>query len=241
MIDQLLNSLKSPFTGEALFDHLDSIVFFIKCDRGKYQVVNKTFVSRCGRSSKDEIVGRVPSDVFGQLLGNSYEKQDSEIIATGQPILSKLELHVFPDRSTGWCLTHKIPLEGQKGKSIGLVGVSQDLQLPRKETEDFAQVSSAVGYAKTNLPEGQTVKHLAAMSGLSVYQFDRRIKLVFGLNAGQWLLKLRLDRAQKLLAQTEQPIASIALDVGYGDQSAFARQFRRATGLTPGQYRARQL
>jgi AraC-like DNA-binding protein len=241
MIPQLLNALQTPFTGEALFDHLDSIVFFIKCDQGKYQVVNETFVRRCGRRSKKEIVGRFPSEVFGKHLGTSYEKQDAEIIVTGQPILSRLELHVFADHSAGWCLTHKLPLAGKNGKSIGLVGVSQDLQLPRKETEDFAQVSKAVRHAETNLPAGPTVKQLAAISGLSVYQFDRRIKLVFGLNAGQWLLQLRLERAQKLLSQSDLSIATIAMDVGYADQSAFARQFRRATGLTPGQYRNGQL
>jgi AraC-like DNA-binding protein len=238
MIEELLLSLKTPFTGELLFDHLESIVFFIKCDQGKYQVVNQTFVNRCGRSSKTKIVGCLPSEIFGKQLGTSFEKQDSEIIATGQPILSRLELHIFPDRSTGWCLTHKLPLARRNGLSAGLVGVSQDLQLPKKETEDFAQVSKAVRFAKANIASALTVKHLAQISGLSLYQFDRRIKLVFGLTAGQWLMQMRLDRAQQLLSQTDSPIAEIAMGVGYSDQSAFARQFRRATGLTPGQYRA---
>lgn len=237
MIEKLLSSLDQPFTGERLFDHMDSVVFFIKCDRGKYQVVNQTFVDRCGRSSKSEIIGQTPTDVFGEHLGRSYELQDAAILNSGEAILSRLELHIFPDRSAGWCLTHKLPLTNRSQNPVGLVGVSQDLRLPQKENEIYQQISKAIIHAEENLSSGLSVKQLAEISGLSTYQFDRRMNSVFGLNTGQWLLKLRLDKAQHLLSQSDISIAKIALEVGYADQSAFARQFRRSTGLTPGQYR----
>jgi AraC-like DNA-binding protein len=64
------------------------------------------------------------------------------------------------------------------------------------------------------------------------------MKSVFGLNSKQWLMQRKIDRAQRLLSSAEIPIADIALETGYADQSAFSRQFRKATGLTPGQYRA---
>ena len=72
---------------------------------------------------------------------------------------------------------------------------------------------------------------------MSRYQFDRRIRRVFGLNASQWLLKLRIDLAQQQLCETDAPISTIALNVGYADQSAFTRQFRSTTGMTPQDYR----
>jgi AraC-like DNA-binding protein len=72
---------------------------------------------------------------------------------------------------------------------------------------------------------------------MSLYQFDRRMKRVFGLTTGQWLLKSRISRAGALLADSSLSIADVALEAGYADQSAFTRQFRRSTGLSPSEYR----
>ncbi len=237
MIDKLLNSLGTPFTGESLFDHLESIVFFIKCDQGKYLVVNETFVNRCGLASKGDVIGKTPSHVFGKQLGSSYEKQDAKTLLSGESILARLEMHIYPDRSTGWCLTNKVPLKNRKGKPVGLVGVSQDLRIPRKESDIYQQISKAVRFAEENLSSAPSVRQLAQLSGLSFYQFDRRMKLAFGLNSGQWLMQIRIEKAQHMLSQSSRSIAQVAFDIGYADQSAFSRQFRRATGLTPGQYR----
>ncbi len=62
---------------------------------------------------------------------------------------------------------------------------------------------------------------------MSRFQLDRRMRSVFGLVTGQWLVKIRLDAAQRLLKDAEIPISTIALRVGYSDQSAFTRQFRQ--------------
>ena len=49
-----------------------------------------------------------------------------------------------------------------------------------------------------------------------------------------------MDTALRRLRETADPIAMIALDCGYSDQSAFTRQFKAAVGLTPQQYRRRK-
>ena len=48
---------------------------------------------------------------------------------------------------------------------------------------------------------------------------------------------MRIDAARRMLRESEAPIARIALACGYCDQSAFTRQFKAVTGLTPAQYR----
>jgi AraC-like DNA-binding protein len=75
--------------------------------------------------------------------------------------------------------------------------------------------------------------------GASRHQLARRMHRVFGLSTGQWLLKVRLDKAQRLLRETDTPIGIVAQEAGYSDQIAFGHHFRkRATGLTPREYRA---
>lgn len=236
-IRHILAQLDEPFTGEALFDQLPNIVFFIKNSLGQYAAVNQTLVERCGLRRKSDLIGRTPSQVLRPPLGQSYEAQDRRVLTSGRPLLGQLELHVFPTGDVGWCLTTKLPLRSRTGGIIGLMGVSQDLRLPDSSTRDYQQLATAIEHAESNLADPPDVPRLAAMAGLSRYQLDGRMRRVFGLTTGQWLLKLRIDHAQRQLRETDRPMSQIALDAGYADQSAFARQFQRATGLTPREYR----
>jgi AraC-like DNA-binding protein len=53
------------------------------------------------------------------------------------------------------------------------------------------------------------------------------------------LKRLRIQTACRLLVDTRESIATIALRCGFSDQSHLTREFRRVTGLTPGSYRER--
>lgn len=237
MIRQFLEQLAEPFTCETLFDHLSDVVYFVKNYEGRYLVVNQTLVERCGMKHKGQLIGQRPSDVLRPPLGERYTEQDAQVLRTGQPLVSQLELHLYPTRDTGWCLTTKLPLRGRRGAVVGLVGVSQDLKLPDLARGEFQQLVEAIAFAKNNLSQSPDVLQLARVAGLSRYQLDRRMQRVFGLTAGQWLLKQRIDQAQLALRTTSASIASIALEVGYSDQSAFTRQFHRTTGMSPKDYR----
>ncbi len=236
-IQEMLGQLDEPFTGEALFDHLPDIVFFIKNISGQYVVVNNTLVERCGVRDKSQLIGLTPAQVFRLQLGQGFEAQDQKVLQSGLPLLSQLELHNYPSRDVGWCLTTKLPLCKRGGAVVGLVGVSQDLRLPDSSTDEYQHVAAAVSYAEANLATPPAVVDLAGIAKMSRYQLDRRMRRVYGLTTGQWLLKLRIDFAQRQLRFTCEPIATIALQSGYSDQSAFTRQFRQATGLSPRDFR----
>jgi len=236
-VPSLLEDLAEPFTAEALFDLMPDTVFFIKDADGRYVCVNQTLVNRCRKHSKSQLLGRTPSAVFGRRLGKDYEAQDRNVIQSGRQLLDKLELHVYQPRELGWCLTSKLPLIGKDGKVVGLVGVSRDLKLPDVASSEFEQIAEAISYAESRLAAPPTVAELAATASMSVYQLDRRMKRLFGLSTGQWLLKTRIDRASRQLIETELSITDIALDCGYTDHSAFSRQFRRTTGQTPSEFR----
>ena len=234
---QLFSRLDQPFTAEALFDQMADIVYFIKGADGCYLCVNQTLVSRCGRSHKSELLGRTPSQVLGERLGKSYESQDHRVLRSGLTLADELELHVYPSGEVGWCLTSKLPLRATGGAIIGLVGVSRDLRTPDTRSEEAAPIAAAVRCARRRLANPPGLRELAAVAGLSIYQLDRRMKRLYGLPTGQWLLKLRISHAGQQLRDSELPIAEIALNAGYADQSAFTRQFRRTTGLTPSEFR----
>ncbi|MEM9557215.1 MAG: AraC family transcriptional regulator [Acidobacteriota bacterium] len=232
-----LEQLAEPFTAESLFDRIPDTVFFIKNAEGRYLCVNDTLVARCGLRAKAELLGRTPSEIFGEELGRGYEAQDREVLRTGRQLVDRLELHVYHPRGMGWCLTHKLPLHGRDGRVVGLVGVSRDLAAPAGPDEDLGPLAATLARATSHLDMPPSVHEMAADAGLSVYQLDRRLKRLFGLSPGQWLLQQRIEHACRQLVDTRRPIAEIALDCGYADQSAFTRQFRRTTGYTPSAFR----
>lgn len=237
LVTEIFELLAEPFTAEALFDQMPNTVFFIKNADGRYACVNNTLVNRSGKRRKTELLGCTPSEIFGDDLGKGYEVQDREVIRSGQQLLDRLELHVYRRRELGWCLTSKLPLIGKDGKVIGLVGVSRDLTMPDVASSEFEQIADAVEYAESHLGDPPTVTRLAEVAAMSTFQLDRRMKRLFGLSTGQWLLKARIDHASRLLLETRLPVAEVAFDCGYTDQSAFTRQFRRTTGRTPSDFR----
>jgi len=236
VLEDLLLRLDRPFTAEALFDALLDLVYFMKNDRGEYVLVNQTMAQRCGMASKDNVLGKTSADVFPEPLGSNYLAQDLALVKTGESLLNELELHAYPNRQPGWCITTKLPLRDRDQRCIGLVGISKDLHAP---TEDYRDVAEAIQDAQARLDQPLTVEEVAAAAGLSTYQLDRRIREVFHLSTSQLILKFRLDRARQRLRDTAMPIAQVALECGYAEQSSFTRQFGRSIGLTPAQYRKR--
>lgn len=236
---ELFSQLPGPFTGEALFDCLTDLVFFVKNRRGEYVVVNETLVERCGCREKADLLGRRPDDVFPEPLGKSYREQDETVLRHGRAILNQLELHFYVTRGRGWCLTTKLPLRDRRRHVIGLMGVSKDLQAAVTGSEDYAAVARAVRHIQENFGDNLRVKDLARFAGLSPYQFEQRIRKTFQLTAGQLIQKIRMEAALQRLRETDDPIAVVALECGYSDQSAFTRKFRQTVGISPSVYRAR--
>ncbi len=234
---ELFGHLAAPFTGEALFDCLPDVVFFVKNRRGEYVVVNQTLVERCGKRAKRELLGRTADEVFPAPLGRGYRLQDDAVLRDGHAIRDQLELHVYPTGRCGWCVTNKLPLRAADGALIGLYGVSKDLQVAQEKAEDYAQIAEVLQHIRSHYDQPLQVSELARGAHLSVYQFEQRIRRIFYVTAGQLIQKVRMQAAVERLVETDASVAAIATQCGYSDQSAFTRKFRETVGLSPSEYR----
>jgi len=232
-----LGNLRDPFTAASLFDQLPDIVYFIKDQSGRYLEVNETLIHRCGCARKSDIIGQLPSQLFGPDLGMHYETQDRTVLQHGRSLMHLLELHMYKSRHVGWCLTTKLPLYSKGNAIVGLVGVSRDLKMPDVSSDDFQRIAAAIDAARDNLSTTTTVANIAAVANMSPWQLDRRMKRVFGISTGEWLLKTRLSAARNLLVEIVGATTARVHEVGYADQGSFARQFRQAIGLPPLQFR----
>lgn len=224
---------------DRLFDGVPDIVFFVKDSQGRYMAVNDTLAARCGLASKEDAIGRTAEDLFPPPLGDAFARQDRRILQSGLGIRDQLELHLYTGGRHGWCMTFKEPIPGKHGTPVGICGISRDLHAPGAEDSDFAALSPVIDYIHHHLGETLRLPMLAEMAGLSVYQFDQRIRSLFHVTAGQYFVKVRIDMACRRLVNTDEPIVQIALACGYSDQSAFSRQFKQAVGISPMAYRKR--
>jgi AraC family transcriptional regulator len=86
------------------------------------------------------------------------------------------------------------------------------------------------------LPAAPSLAELARLCNLSVRQMTRGFRASRGYSIGDQVVQSQIDHAKRLLA-TEESITSIASSLGFGSPSSFSAAFRRATGVTPRQFR----
>jgi two-component system response regulator YesN len=89
-----------------------------------------------------------------------------------------------------------------------------------------------------NYQRDLSLEKLAQSVNLSIWHFGHLFKTETGKSPVQYLKTLRLAQAQKLLETTFLSIKEVMTKVGMRDQTHFAKDFKRAYGLTPTRYRA---
>ncbi|MES2821329.1 MAG: AraC family transcriptional regulator [Pseudomonadota bacterium] len=219
-----------------LLDAMPDVVFFIKDPLARYAQVNQTLAQRCGTRDKAALLGKTAEQLFPSRFGPRYTEQDRQVLRDGTGLRDQLELHLYPGREPGWCLTHKLALRDVQGAIIGMAGISYDLLAPQASHPAYQKLASVDAYIRANHARPLSLKELTTLAGLSVAQLERHCKRVFQLTPRQMIHKARLSAACELLA-SDRPITAIALACGYSDHSAFSRQFKALTGLSPSQYR----
>ena len=85
-----------------------------------------------------------------------------------------------------------------------------------------------------------SLEALASDAGLSRFHFCRAFKESTGLTPHAWLRQHRLEQAMNLLRDTDASIVSVAAELGYASQTAFAAAFRKLAGETPSDWRRRR-
>lgn len=220
---------------QTLFDALPDVVFFVKDRSGRYTHANLTLVRRLRLKRREEVIGRHAADLFPSALGNSYAAQDKRVLG-GEAIANQLEVHLLPNRASGWCLTCKYPYQ-QLGEVCGVLGISRDLQHPDGRHPTYPRLARVMEHLRLHYAEAVRVGALAQLAELSVAQLERHFRRVFQLTPQQALTKLRIEAAMRLL-RGHDSVADIGLACGFTDQSAFARQFKATVGMTPRAFRS---
>jgi AraC family transcriptional regulator len=105
---------------------------------------------------------------------------------------------------------------------------------------DHVRLRRVLEYISTNIDADITLADLARVADQSVFHFARKFALAMGVPPKRYVSRMRLDKAMTELAAGKLPLAQIALNAGFSSQASFTRAFRRATRMTPQEYRRRR-
>ena len=108
---------------------------------------------------------------------------------------------------------------------------------PSNREELYRRLHRARDYAAACFDEPITLNDMATVACLSTNHFLRTFKRAFHQTPHQYLTHLRLERAQRLLVQTDQPVTDVCFAVGFESLGSFSWLFKRRMGLAPEAYR----
>lgn len=101
-------------------------------------------------------------------------------------------------------------------------------------------VQNCMGYLQTHLTEKINVPELSAQMGYSASRLTKMFKRDTGMTINEYLLSERIAQAKDALRLSGESVQNICHRLGFGSQSYFGKQFKRATGMTPLEYREKQ-
>ena len=101
-------------------------------------------------------------------------------------------------------------------------------------------LSAAEELLRARIGDCVRLSELAVEIGIPPVQVARAFRAHYGLSVGEYGRRLRVEWAAAEIARRDRPLAEIAVQAGFADQSHFTRLFKRYFGTTPGQYRAFQ-
>ena len=112
------------------------------------------------------------------------------------------------------------------------------LPLPTSKGLSPERLQRVRDYIEAHLDDDLSLTVLADIACLSPYHFSRSFKEAAGVGPQRYVIQRRLERAKTLLRRTHEPLALIAQEAGFADQSHLNSIFRREMGVTPGRFRA---
>jgi AraC-like DNA-binding protein len=102
-------------------------------------------------------------------------------------------------------------------------------------TTAWQAAARAREYLMENVDRAVTSSELEAVTGLDRYALSRHFRAAFSTSPHRFLVMRRLQNARRMIAKGE-PLAQIAVEAGFSDQSHFIRHFKKAFGMTPGRW-----
>lgn len=145
----------------------------------------------------------------------------------------------------GYCLKpfSRSELSDSIQKAVQILDKRKEVQPPVAEASSVPVlsrgnfVSIMIDYINSHYMEDISTQTLADLCSINANYAGQLFKQKMNQTFSSYLSNLRIQKAEKLLTDTDMPIALVAASVGYQDYFYFAKVFKKLTGSTPSSYR----
>lgn len=120
---------------------------------------------------------------------------------------------------------------------VNILGKMTDQIYETRNAKNYQRIKKAMDFIKAHYDQPITVEEIAREVYLSASRLSHIIKEELGVTLGDYISKVRIDKAKDLLRVQELPLSQIAQEVGFSDQSYFTKVFKKVEGCTPRAYR----
>lgn len=179
--------------------------------RTAQQIAERDSVQLIGRTGfPDPLMKQI-----GMALLRELEQPTQASSLYAQSAAQMLAVHLIHQYSSKSLRIEETPLQGLTPRQLGRV----------------------TDFVLAHLNQALSLPQLAEQAGFSPYHFARLFRLSTGESPHQFVLRQRIEYAKRLLQDSELPLAHIALETGFANQSHLTQAFKRHVGLTPIAYR----
>ena len=234
---RFFDSLGSATQWLELFDYLPGVYLYVKDRQGRFMAVNRNHCEMRGIENQSQLWGKTDLDLHAAYWGRQYREEDRRVMEGGETIANQVWLVPVRQGRLGTFVSSKMPLRSASGDVVGLAGVMYRIDHDNPDAESPDAVDRAAQWIAARFGEPVTVSAIAAAVSLSPSQLNRRFRSKFQMSPSEYLQRVRVYQATRLLSETRAKIGEVALRCGFYDQAHLTRTFRKWMRCTPGEYR----
>jgi len=166
---------------EYFMERIPDVIYF-KDKKCRFILVNQAHAKGAGLKP-EELIGKTDFDIFPSERAEMMLKDDLHVLNTGRPIIDKIERATRPDGIDNYVSTTKMPIYDEKGRIIGLLGITRDItrcvqiEGRRKENESITRKLHELKESEKIKPQVVSIVSHELKAPLSIAR--EAVKMVF--------------------------------------------------------------
>lgn len=228
--------------------HIDELKQEADGNDGAYSAKEKDIIEALRSGNREEV-----SCLFRKFLGFFSRGQGTDLYLIKARMMSMLAafertfglgqqeeqtgeaFHVFNEFARRMALCRSV--EDLEEWIVELAATAENLSSERDSGSTAGMVKKVLAYINENYQRELSLTELSRIIFLSPDYFSRVFKEQVGFTFSEYILRMRIDKAKELLAETDLPMGEVGRKVGYPDPNYFSRIFGRVAGVSPSRYR----
>jgi len=142
---------------QTLLENIPDRIYFKDCN-SRFVRINRALTELLRLEKPEDAYGKSDADFYDPAHAASAREDEINVMATGEPLLGKVELETLTDGRRSWSLTTKMPLRDARGEIIGTCGISREITILKEMEDRLAAERNLLRSVIDNLPDSIFLK-----------------------------------------------------------------------------------